>query len=664
MTMNRLARLAQTLTAGLTVVVAGMGAAPAGPVPSGRENLVANGSFRARDPEGRPLRWVTGRGLQTAAIITKEHHGAEPDDSCLALSDGSASDAVTVRSEKRIAAPGCVYIARAWTKAGSGTPAVLSLEFWDQNAARIGSASAGPATGSGWQEVEVSLAAPDTVTHVSVALATGKPTTGVSYWDDVSLRPVIAYDGKVRPGVRELFLDDYRVEAMVDLQRVVHPGRKTRPLLVPTEPWERHSVYIYGTVLKDEPAGSGYRMWYTAYSEGDYYLCYATSVDGIAWQKPKLGLFDFKGNKENNITRVGGGTLVYDPDDADAARRYKLMANNVKGGKQGYSVFFSPDGLTWTAFPGNPVLPYGDVSAVTYDRTARLFIASTKQRMLVSNTSVTPAKMDRAAFVSVSRNFTEWSAPAAPQSAWTLAVEGEPADDLVVQAAGGIEAQIYGMPIFPYEHVYIGMPWVFSIMTYSSGIYAKTGDGPIQPQLAMSRDLRHWARPAREPVLPLGEAGRWDDGTLYTASTLLVSADRMELYFGAMNLGHGGSTPTQTQTARIARATWRRDGFMSLRNGGDDPGTVTTKSLVLEGGTQLRVNAVLHAQGSLKIELLDPAGTPLPGFSLAEAMPITGDQLAAEVRWNSGARLASVTGREVKLRFVLTGGDLYSYWVE
>jgi hypothetical protein len=34
------------------------------------------------------------------------------------------------------------------------------------------------------------------------------------------------------------------------------------------------------------------------------------------------------------------------------------------------------------------------------------------------------------------------------------------------------------------------------------------------------------------------------------------------------------------------------------------------------------------------------------------------------VRWNSGARLASVTGREVKLRFVLTGGDLYSYWVE
>lgn len=627
-------------------------------------NMVANGDFRSKDPEKRPLRWTVSQSAQMASVITKQHHGAEKDDSGLEITDKSATDGVTVRSEKRVASPGRLYTAKAWMKSDSGSPALFHLEFWDQNSARIGGASASSVPGNAWQPLTISLAAPDQTTHVTVAIISSAEASGVSDWDDISLVAQIAYVARVEPGVRELFLDDYRLDSLVDVQRVVHPGRSTRPLLRPTEPWEGKSVYIYGTVLKDQPAGSGYRMWYTSF-EKEYYLCYATSSDGITWQKPRLGLIDYKGSKENNITMVGGGTLVYDPDDADASRRYKLMTYTAKPkDKAGYCVHFSPDGLTWTAYAKNPVILYGDVSSVAYDRAARLFIATTKQRMLMANTSVTPGKQDRSAFVSVSRNFTDWTAPEAPNSRWALAVEGDHVDDFRVMAQGGIEAQIYGMPVYPYEGIYVGLPWVFDIMNYSSGIYANTGDGPIQVQIAASRDLRHWSRPVRDPILPLGKAGAWDDGTIYTASTWLVSSREVELYYGAMNMTHGADAAGRKQTALIAKATWRRDGFVSLCNGGDDTGTVTTKPLTIGKVTQLMVNAELRQGGSLAVEVLDASGIAMPQFSRREAIPVTGDQLTATVGWTGGGTLAALAGQTIRLRFHLTGGDIYSYWFE
>ena len=471
------------------------------------------------------------------------------------------------------------------------------------------------------------------------------------------------YDPRMKSGQRETFIDDYRVRQLTDVQRVINAGVKSKPLINPTEPWEGNSVYIYGTVLKNEPVGSNYRMWYTSYTAGNYYLCYATSTDGINWVRPKLGLIDFKGSKQNNICKIGGGTVVYDPLDKDASKRYKLMVFDGSKEKFGYGVHFSPDGLTWTPYAVNPVLSYGDVSNVAYDKTKGLFIATTKQRMLVSNTSVTPGKNDRAAFVSVSKDFIHWTAPDAPGSPYTLAVEGDPYDDMLVMSKGGIESNIYGMPVHPYEGMYIGIPWAFDITTYGIGEYAVTGDGKIQPQIASSRDLRHWSRLCRDPLISLGKAGSWDDGTLYTSSTLQVGDKEMSLYYGAMNLPHGGNTSAQVQYGRIAKATWRRDGFVSFYNGGDDTGIITTNSIIFDGN-QLKVNAKLNMGGSLKIEILDTLNNPIDGYKLSQAQAITGDQFAKAVMWQKGSSLAKLSGKEVRFRFYLKGGNLFSYWID
>jgi hypothetical protein len=626
-------------------------------------NLLSNPNFMARDPQQRPLFWITGMSLQTATITREQKHSLQPDDLSLKLSDSSGTADLLVRSEKHIVNPGTKYFARGWVKNKKGTSARFLLEFWDQNNKRVDFVEASPNVDTAWKEYFISKEAPDKATHVTVAFLSDKETTGISYWDDISLQYEFAYEKNISEGMRELFLDDYRIASMHEVERLAHAAERTRPLIKPTEPWEGNAAYIYGTVLKNEPAGSGYRMWYTGYSNQEYYLCYATSIDGIKWNKPTLGLIDFKGSKKNNICRVGGGTLVYDPDDKDSSRRYKLMSvSRVDNGKRfGYGVWFSPDGLKWTAYEGNPVISYADVSNVTYDQPKKLFIASTKQRMLVSNTSVTPNKMDRAAFISVSKDFIHWSAPGAPASQWTLAVEGDIIDDMIVMAKGGLEEQIYGMTVHPYQGIYIGLPWCFDLMNYNNGIYAGYGDGPIQPQIASSRDLRHWSRLAREPVLPLGKAGAWDDGTIYTASTMQVSEKKIDLYYGAMNLAHGGDKGSQKQIAQIARASWRRDGFVSLHNEGNDVGIITTKPFVFTG-KKLMVNAKLFSQGNLKVELLDASGKPIPGYTVADARIVTGDQLSAIAGWGNGNDISNLEGKEVQLRFYLKGGDLYSYW--
>jgi hypothetical protein len=36
-----------------------------------------------------------------------------------------------------------------------------------------------------------------------------------------------------------------------------------------------------------------------------YNVCFAESEDGLVWQRPPLGVFEFDGNKQNNCIRLG-----------------------------------------------------------------------------------------------------------------------------------------------------------------------------------------------------------------------------------------------------------------------------------------------------------------------------------------------------------------------
>ena len=78
------------------------------------------------------------------------------------------------------------------------------------------------------------------------------------------------------------------------------------------------------------------------------------------------------------------------------------------------------------------------------------------------------------------------------------------------------------------------------------------------------------------------------------------------------------------------------------------------------GDVQLLVNYSTSAAGSLRCELQDAAGTPFPGFTLAESDLIYGDDIERPVSWNGRTELKALVGKPFRLRFELKDADLYA----
>ena len=103
----------------------------------------------------------------------------------------------------------------------------------------------------------------------------------------------------------------------------------------------------------------------------------------------------------------------------------------------------------------------------------------------------------------------------------------------------------------------------------------------------------------------------------------------------------------------------RWDGYLSLRAGAV-AGEVTTKPL-RTNGQGLVVNAAA-AGGSVRVEVQDGDGNPLPGYTLADCERLRGDGVAQPVRWRDKAELpATLRGKPLRLRFEVRQADLYGF---
>ncbi|HVX47548.1 MAG TPA: hypothetical protein VHC49_26905 [Mycobacteriales bacterium] len=589
---------------------------------------VPNGSFEQADAAAAPKDWtVSGRG--SATTTTADAHGGGH--SLQVVNSGG----ISVRSAHLPARQNDRLVAHAWERGSDGDPAWLYLEFWTASGQRIAERHVLPATGNSWRPVQIGLAAPPLTAYATVLVYGSTTQSGTSYYDSVSLakEPGEQYSEKLGNST-ELFVDDYRVDSTSGISRVVHPGAKSDVLLAPDQPWEGKVAYLYGTVLWD-PELKLYRMWYTTFdADGAEFACYATSRDGITWTKPDLGLVDYHGSTQNNIVLATGpgadlAGVIRDPDDPDPNKRFKLLI--YQGDPKGYNAYFSPDGLHWTAYSQNPVIEGADVANVSYDRARGRFIATTKQPF-----------GSRAAFTSVSTDFVHWTTP-------ELALAADDRDRQLAVEHGGVDAQICGMPAMPYGNTYLAFPWIFEIT--GDGEPGTAGAGAVQAQIAASRDLLHWGRPDRDPIIPVGPEGAWDDGMTFTANDLIVGDRTVTMYYSGWDGNHG----VKDRGAKIAKVTWRRDGFVSLSNGGGTDGVVTTKPITFTGSA-LHVNAAVRSGGRLQVEVLDAAGK----HSLLKSGDVTGDRIDTAVAWRSGD-LGSLAGKRVRLRFHLRDGDLYSF---
>lgn len=111
----------------------------------------------------------------------------------------------------------------------------------------------------------------------------------------------------------------------------LHPARKhsANPLFKADQPWEGwYASAFAGTVLFDDQEHL-FKRWYTCPRDAGYFsegTCYATSKDGLKWDKPLVGTRKAKNGKpHNSVSPFGCPSVFHDPADADPARRYKMV---------------------------------------------------------------------------------------------------------------------------------------------------------------------------------------------------------------------------------------------------------------------------------------------------------------------------------------------------
>ena len=139
----------------------------------------------------------------------------------------------------------------------------------------------------------------------------------------------------------ELFVDDFLIDRLSgDATRQLQEPEPREVVLVTGEPWEGNTSAYY-TVFRD---GDIFRMYYRGAHWDEVnkrethpeVTCYAESKDGIHWTRPRLGLFEFGGSKENNIVLVGNGTHCFtafkdaNPDCRPEARYKGLTSGHPR----------------------------------------------------------------------------------------------------------------------------------------------------------------------------------------------------------------------------------------------------------------------------------------------------------------------------------------------
>lgn len=470
----------------------------------------------------------------------------------------------------------------------------------------------------------------------------------------------------------QLLIDHEAIAESRGLAFTLHPGHKHNardggPLVRADQPCEGWALQLYGSVLYD-PGERLFKMWYDG-SASDYFdhevTFYATSRDGVTWDKSPRGTLRAKNGKPHHEVADGlVASVMRDSRDPDPARRYKMVCYQYD---RGYHSLISPDGLRWQPLSREPIVPISyvdDVITACYSGFHQRFVVFPKNPIPVMG------RLRRTLFSSTSFDFVHWSK-------LEPALVADRRDDLGSRVRAErvrpllnfpdnlnvMRTEIYGTGTYAAESCLIAFPWMFTV----TANIPKLGnhEGPLEVQLAVSRDLVHWERPFRAPLIEPGQVGTWDSGMFSTASAAFDYQDEVWLYYYGAGFTHGAPIPARgpdrDQLARypsgIGLVKWKKDRFVSA-DAGPAGGTLTTVPLEF-AGQHLEVNARVLPEGELTVELLDAGRRPIPGWPVSHSP--RGDHLRHVVSFGGRTDLSPFAGKPLILRFTLRQAELFAF---
>ena len=480
-----------------------------------------------------------------------------------------------------------------------------------------------------------------------------------------------------------LFIDDAYVVRMENLTRTTNQAvKREEPVFRMDAPWDTPGDELNGiNVLYDEEDGL-FKMHYGVCNRIEDWggmvrkFAYATSPDGIHWERPILELTENDGTTRNNYF-LGSDladffpSILIDPSEP-ALRRYKMVfvCSDIWGGGKvndwsrhhsSLNIAFSEDGLVWDRPRNvNPILRgiSDGVFMFFYDVHRRKYQLFTRR---VPN-------LPRDISLYESFDLVNW------EDCGRIFVAGDELDPPTlfnIHQATVLQYERYKLALLNTMHGHH--------LTERLGVFLEPPDdypykdqvGMIDVQLGFSTDGRRWQRAEdRAPIIPTGPEGAWDAGLIFPQhNTPIVREGDTYIYYSAFRYGHTAweqekvfkdKKRDQRESAVVMLAVMPEDHWVSLDAG-------------LEGGTllagpfrqlprELLINADA-AQGSIEVEFVDGYQRPLPGLSRRDCVAITANGRDQLVRWRGDPHPDQAEGDHrggVILHLHLRNAKLYS----
>jgi len=417
------------------------------------------------------------------------------------------------------------------------------------------------------------------------------------------------------------------------------------------------------------------------------HVAYAESVDAVNWTRPSLDLFEYAGNRSNNIVWRGdlngmmrgfhGGCVFVDPSSKE--ERYKMLhlglitddewaafekkypgeadtmarRPDIDGFRLVFGVFgaVSPDGLHWKTLPEPLMIQHADtMNSCYYDADRKLYVAYVRAWQVDERVAAgQPA--DSTSWISVgrrsigravSRDFRHFSKP---EIVVTTGADMPPSHVFYTNGKTTL-------PGCPDNHVMF--PWVWELENDGGSVW-----------LLSSMDGWHWSRVPGGPIVSPGKWGE-PDGAFVTCSANLLEypGDKWAIGYSGSPIPHKYPGRDLAQRKGLfpgvpgvsGLATWPKGRLVALQADGE--GEFATVCVV-SPGERLRVNVDVAPAGYLKLAVRKwGSGADLPGRSFADCDRVIGNSLAARVTWKGEDRIGH-EGRPISVRVQMKQAKLF-----
>lgn len=457
---------------------------------------------------------------------------------------------------------------------------------------------------------------------------------------------------------------------------------EVRPYVVPVEfPWEEGGVITIATLVWDQDR---YKAWGKC-AAGD---CYFESTDGLKWERPKLGLVEFRGSRANNLIPSGPlGEVFVDPSSKD--ERFKCMftldqkvpyekfqeylkkrpdtwgrqaLRQVDGQPRIVAVggAVSADGFHWQQLPEPVSLEHSDNDCIGYyDPVTARYVAYLRRWNALKRAPGLglPDEVRDTWFpgsrrgVSISETDDFRNFPLS-KPAFEPGPELPPTDDI-------------------YLSCFTWIPRAPGIKLMFPSIWHRLNDTTTLA-LAVSPEGKtwHWAPEGRE-LAETGPDGSWNGGYMFASPPLMeLGNGDFALRFSAYDVPH--KYPRKFAHRVMGIATWPHGRIMAIA--APEKGEFATVALVTPG-TKVYINARTKRAGSIRVAVKTGMrrqgftmehnwgkimGEMIPGHGFEDSIPIIGDHPRTLVRWKNADDLGIKPGEPVVLLFKLEQAEVFA----